>query len=309
MQVFISWSGNKSHSIAIVLRTYLKLMLQNLSPYLSSEDIKKGKRWSVELSKTLNNVKFGIICLTKENLNSEWILFEAGAISKSLEDARVFTLLFDNLTPSEIKGPLAHFQHTLFNKNDFEKLLYELYNLLEEKPIDSETLKKSFNTFWPHLEGEIIEALKKSEIETSLIAERTEKDYLQDILLSCRQILYNQESVHLKDIANYSDQELLSPDKSDFNHPIKIVIDPVATLKNGENKLVRIIVEKDSIKMEEAEYPIHRRGIQIAITFRSEYEKNLWELIFTFHKGNTYVESSRLPLDESITEIDTIWRD
>jgi hypothetical protein len=43
----------------------------------------------------LGTVKAGIICLTPGNLTAPWILFEAGAISKTPEKAYVCTLLVD----------------------------------------------------------------------------------------------------------------------------------------------------------------------------------------------------------------------
>jgi hypothetical protein len=315
MQIFISWSGDKSHTIAIILKKYLKIMIQSLLPYLSSEDIKKGKRWYIELSKILSEAKFGIICLTKDNINSEWILFESGAISKSLDDSRVFTLLFENLSPSDIKGPLAHFQHTNFNKDDFEKLMIELNNLLEDKKIDTETLKTTFSTFWPKLEDEIKQAIEKHSLESLAFIDRNEKDYLKEILLLGRQILNNQETIsedyitYLTKISTLTDNELISPDNNDFNHPVSVIIDPVEIEEKENKKLVKVTVEKGSVNIEKSEYPKGRRGVQISIIFDSEFEENLWKLDFTFHKGNTYVSAARLPLVEKGLKDNTIWRD
>ena len=61
---------------------------------MSEHDIDKGTRSIPAISKTLEETQFGIICLTPENLNAPW-LFEAGALSKSQEDARVWTFLYD----------------------------------------------------------------------------------------------------------------------------------------------------------------------------------------------------------------------
>src|SRR5438270_7602022 len=112
MKVFISWSGPKSRKTAEALSSWLRQVIQAVEPFLSL-DIEKGARWSEKINKALEETKVGIICLNKENLSSEWIIFEAGALSKTT-DAHVCTFLMD-LKPADIKPPLGQFQHTLFN--------------------------------------------------------------------------------------------------------------------------------------------------------------------------------------------------
>ena len=93
MKVFISWSGDLSHKVAIVIRDWLPAILQYVEPYVSSEDIDKGVRWSSDISKELDNSKFGILCVTKENFEAPWLNFEAGALGKSFETGRVSPFL------------------------------------------------------------------------------------------------------------------------------------------------------------------------------------------------------------------------
>jgi hypothetical protein len=84
MKVFISWSGERSQALAQALRDWLPLVLHYVEPWLSQSDIEPGERWASEVSKELEVSNFGIICVTKENTESPWILFEAGALAKSL---------------------------------------------------------------------------------------------------------------------------------------------------------------------------------------------------------------------------------
>src|ERR1700674_605097 len=83
--VFISWSGNRSKHVAVALRDWLPVVIQAAKPFMSSGDIDRGSRWLGELTTVLEVTKVGIVCLTPENLNSAWLLFEAGALSKTTD--------------------------------------------------------------------------------------------------------------------------------------------------------------------------------------------------------------------------------
>jgi hypothetical protein len=52
---------------------------------MSAEDIDAGTRWGSEVTNELAETRCGIICLTQENQKAPWVLFEAGALSKTLE--------------------------------------------------------------------------------------------------------------------------------------------------------------------------------------------------------------------------------
>lgn len=82
MKVFLSWSGERSKVVAKSLSEWLEQVLQAVEPWIST-DIEKGKRWDGEISQKLEQSKVGIICLTKDNLESTWLHFEAGAISNN----------------------------------------------------------------------------------------------------------------------------------------------------------------------------------------------------------------------------------
>lgn len=84
MKVFISWSGNISLKVALVFRDWLPSVIQSIEPYVSSEDIDKGARWSTDIAKELENSTFGILCVTKENLEAPWLSFEAGITENRL---------------------------------------------------------------------------------------------------------------------------------------------------------------------------------------------------------------------------------
>ena len=95
VKIFLSWSGQRSHKAACVLREWLPSVIQSVAPYVSSEDIDKGARWSTDIAKELEAAHYGIICITKENVATPWINFEAGALSKSLDKSNVTPFLLD----------------------------------------------------------------------------------------------------------------------------------------------------------------------------------------------------------------------
>jgi TIR domain len=109
MKVFVSWSGERSRLLAQALHSWLPLVLHYVKPWLSDADVSAGDRWATVVAKELETSNFGIICVTPENLNSPWVLFEAGALAKAMQGAKVIPLLF-NLEFSDISGPLAQFQ-------------------------------------------------------------------------------------------------------------------------------------------------------------------------------------------------------
>lgn len=180
MKVFISWSGKRSKETAEILSSWIRQVIQAAETWISL-DIEKGSRWNEKINKELEHTKVGIICLNKENLTSEWILFEAGALSKT-SDAHVCTFLLD-INPADIKPPLGQFQHTLFIKEDVKKLMLTInakIGVQNEKTLPDKDLEEVFEIFWPRLE-EKLNTVKK---ESSDIVKksRTDREILEEIL-------------------------------------------------------------------------------------------------------------------------------
>lgn len=128
--------------------------------------------------------KVGIICLTKENLNKPWILFESGAVAKGLSDNRVCTLLID-LEHRDVSSPLSQFNHTLPTKLGIRDLVFTLNNALGENAIDHGILSEVFETFWPKFEASFNDILATTN-NPAPVVEREEKDILTEILSSVR---------------------------------------------------------------------------------------------------------------------------
>jgi len=180
MKVFISWSGKNSKKFGETLRDWLPAVLQFVKPYFTPSDIEKGSRWNSEIAKELESSMMGIICVTRENLHSDWVLFEAGALSKSLESARVCPILF-GIQNTDLTGPLKQFQTTEFNKNDFKKLVSAINTNYDESKLKPKILDSVFEKWWPELETKVNTIFTKlDQVDEEPI--RTDRELLEEIL-------------------------------------------------------------------------------------------------------------------------------
>jgi hypothetical protein len=152
VKVFISWSGEESKAVALALRHWFKPVLQAVEAWMSEEDIGAGKRWSAEIAAQLEQSQFGIVCLTRDNLLSPWLLFEAGAIAKTIAEGRVIPYLV-GLLESEIpeKHPLTQFQRVHSSREGTLKLVLAI-NSSFSIPLPADVVKQTFEKFWGDLE-------------------------------------------------------------------------------------------------------------------------------------------------------------
>lgn len=117
---------------------------------MSSDDIPKGRHWSLELNRSLKDHRIGLLCVTPENMTAPWLVFEAGALSRSLGEASVVPLLL-GMSPSALVGPLQQFQAATLDQNDLLKALLDL-NASSQMRVPEEILKDSFERLWPELQ-------------------------------------------------------------------------------------------------------------------------------------------------------------
>ncbi len=134
-------------------------------------------------------MKVAIICLTKDNLDSKWIHFEAGAIAKTT-DSHVCTFLFD-ISDANVQPPLSQFQNTRYNEDDILKLLKTINSkigLSAEKALKESNLESIFNTFWPQLKAKLDETPVSTEKEAE---PRSDRDLLEESWQLLRSIKNN----------------------------------------------------------------------------------------------------------------------
>lgn len=240
MKIFLSWSGAHSRAVAAALNDWLKRIIQATKPFYSP-DIEKGANWSNELDAALEGTRFGIICLTPDNLASPWIHYEAGALSKT-SDALIWTYLH-GVEPGNVRPPLGKFQHTIANQDDTLLLLRSINKRLADTGGDSlsdKILEEDFIDRWPKLEEKlkIAESFSDKYLQatstTVLDKTRNDREILQEVL----ELLRAQQR-------QFSSSHSL-PSQFIFDHPRKITVH-----HNAEGmtdiRSVTIKMEKDKV--------------------------------------------------------------
>jgi hypothetical protein len=126
------------------------MVVQEVDPWVSDEEIKSGERWNNTIAQALDGIDFGIICLTLANQHAPWLMFEGGALAKRLNTARVVPVCID-LAPSDITGPLEAFQGRFLDKAGLRRLVHDI-NEMSAKPMLRGSLDRLFERMWDDFE-------------------------------------------------------------------------------------------------------------------------------------------------------------
>ena len=186
MQVFISWSGATSREIAGAVGDWLERTIQAVDAY-HSDQMEKGATWRNTLLRELKESGFGLACLTEDNLESNWLQFEAGALIQELDEPCVSPILF-NVEPSNVDEPLATFEYTKFEKDDMLKLVHTINGQLdEEQTLEDSILEDAFSKNWEELKNKVDEIYETTPPE-STPEEREPNEMLKEILENTREI-------------------------------------------------------------------------------------------------------------------------
>lgn len=185
MKVFISWSGTTSCEVAKLLSEWIENVLQGVKCWYSPDDIEKGSLWFNDIGDGLSANNFGVLCLTAENINAPWILFEAGALYKGLTQSRVCPILIAGLASADVRPPFSHFNLTTMNEGDMLRLMQTI-NRHTETPIDDGRLIKTFKLWWPQL----LESYENviANVPAVAVNPRKTEDILEEVLDGVRQI-------------------------------------------------------------------------------------------------------------------------
>jgi hypothetical protein len=192
VKVFISWSGEPSRSIARALDGWLESVVQHVDTWMSDEEIGSGQRWNEAIAKSLDETDFGIVCVTRANQHAPWLIFEAGALAKSVSEGRVVPLCIE-LKSAEVTGPLSGFQGRSLDEDGVRRLVRDL-NEAAEKKMPNERLDGIFNAMWPELEAAVLKAINAVPLDTE--PRRSAENMLDELVERIRHIdrLLNKEA-------------------------------------------------------------------------------------------------------------------
>ena len=186
MRVFLSWSGLRSKRVATHLRDWLAdVMPVVVEPWMSEADIAAGKRWGHEIDAQLSESTFGIVCLTAANQSAPWLLFEAGALAKSVSDSNVCPYLIDVQPQDLAPSPLTQFQAKRADEVGTWDLVRSINTALGPAAFDDTRLKKHFDKWWPDLRSELSNLPTDRE---QAVSERSPDEMLVEVLEIARRI-------------------------------------------------------------------------------------------------------------------------
>jgi hypothetical protein len=170
--------------LAEILRDRIPDILQTAEPFVSDVDVGAGAPWMNQLTKALEEKRFGILCITPENQENPWIHFEAGALWKADEERRVCPLLYD-IRPAEISGPLSQLQAKQFSKSGFLAVMKEVNRRGCLVSIEERVLERTFERVWPEIEAEV------SKIKVPAVPQkktRESREMIEEILTIVRSL-------------------------------------------------------------------------------------------------------------------------
>ena len=216
MNLFLSWSGERSKSAAYAFRDFFRLFFQPFRPaiYISSIT-EKGVEWYEELEKALKKADFGLFLLTRENCAdvSPWMMYEAGVLSETAGKNHVMTFLL-NANSENIPGPLRRIQSAAFDRNDVVSLAVRMYELYQsgQSPLlldignqeadgtwRSADARRMADALYDHLEKKLTDAVQMRITDNPLEEERLRTGKLlrmvEENQTLLKEILSNQASL------------------------------------------------------------------------------------------------------------------
>lgn len=129
--IFISWSKSKSRDFAIEVKNLLKSLDPHSDVFMSEDNISAGERVQEKIIQRITECDRLILCFTKENKKSPWLLYEAGFASGL--NKIVIPLLFDSDPNwhSWIDNPMNVAREINLHDTNFETTFIKCFDLCD----------------------------------------------------------------------------------------------------------------------------------------------------------------------------------
>jgi hypothetical protein len=242
MKVFISWSGDRSKQVAELLDDWIQCVIQAVNPWMSSKDIDRGALWFTEISDQLTNTSVGIVCLTKENKDKPWILFESGALAKGLSSNRVCTFLID-LLPTDLENPLAQFNHTFPTRDGVWDLVRTINLTLKERALNESILAKVFDTYWQQFDIDFKKIIQSTP-EVEIQSKRKDNDIMLDVLSTVRMLDKRLRSIESSNERQYFQDKDIHSMESIIKNEFWIKLQKLVEDKLSDFAIIKILSEE-----------------------------------------------------------------
>ena len=185
MKLFLSWSGDQSRAAAEAVRGWIRYVINAVEPWMSKPDIDAGARWNAALQGKLEESRFGVLFVTRDNMTAPWLLFEAGALAKTSQDTYVCPYLI-GLEPQELTGPLSQFQAQVADEEGTLALLKTINRALDSgSRLSDEHIEKAFKKQYSDLKDKL-DALPTAQTEKS--PRRDPDDMIREVLAIVRRL-------------------------------------------------------------------------------------------------------------------------
>ena len=156
MQVYISWSGQMSYKLGLLVRDLIRKVTPDLEVWISAEDIQAGARWSTDLIQIIDEISFCIVCVDPSSCHSPWLSFELGAISKTIDKYNI-RILYYEVKPSTVEGPVSQFSPILIDPNEFRRFFEDLQAVFPRRITSHFDTMSNLDEFWEDFDREVAE--------------------------------------------------------------------------------------------------------------------------------------------------------
>jgi hypothetical protein len=132
------------------------------------------------------------LVITPENQEAPWLLFEAGALAKNLDRSKVCPLLFGDMEPTDVKGPLVQFQAAQFSQEEMKRVMKMINGELGDAALAPDVLDGVLEMWWPKLSEQVTKELEAAG-EGKTEGRRSDRDLLEEMVALTRRISTDRE--------------------------------------------------------------------------------------------------------------------